>query len=182
MTQKRLITLSAIVLTFSLVGFAAYATGPGAKLISNAGTFFGHGHGGGHFGHGHGHAAHMHCMMGKFVEELDLTDSQHEYLENVHKILQDKVHGAFAGHGEHAEELVEMIEQGNLDSADIRQKIDGHIEGAREIAYSVADELVAFVNSLDDEQRAKLAKHVKEAHGHMAARHGHKPCAAKSDN
>ncbi|MCP4895703.1 MAG: Spy/CpxP family protein refolding chaperone [bacterium] len=160
MTDKRLIIVGSIVLTFCLVGLAGYVTaGPGGKLFA---------HGGGHFGG----AAGMHCMMKDFIEELDLTETQHQYLENAHTVVQEQLHAAMSDHGAHADAILAQLESGDINSAEVRLAIDEHIEAARGIAYSVSDELVAFVNSLDDEQRAKLTEHLKKAHENAKEHHG----------
>ncbi|MCP4902660.1 MAG: Spy/CpxP family protein refolding chaperone [bacterium] len=160
MTDKRLIIVGSIVLTIALVGMVGYVTaGPGGKLFT---------HGGGHFGGGAG----MHCVMSGLIEELDLSESQHQYLENAHKVVEERVHAAMGDHGAHAEAILAQLESGDVNSAEVRQAIDEHIEAAREIAYSVSDELVAFVNSLDEEQRAKLTEHLKKAHEHAKEHHG----------
>jgi len=121
-----------------------------------------HLHGGGH------HKDHM----GQLIDQLDLTPDQLQHLDKIHEII-----GSYGGksHGSMAElhdDLVAQFERGYVETDEIRQVIDGHVEQMRVTAYAVTDELVALINGLDEKQREIVLAHLQGApEGHHG--HGH---------
>lgn len=141
-----------------------------ASMGMIGGVALAHGPGGGFFKHfSHGGPV----QMLSFVRQLDLREDQLQYLDNLHQIAAG-VHDRRADHhGEHAAHVAAKLTAGErFEAADARALVDGHIEQARATAYAVTDELVAFLNSLDEEQRALLAKHL-DAHAEKGGPHGH---------
>ena len=120
----------------------------------------------GALGHGFGGPG-MHLALAGLVDDLELDDGQQQRLDAVHNILADHFKGATEKRKAHHAEMIDNIEQGNVDAAEVRQNIDAHLEQARTLAYQVADELVPLVNSLDESQRATLLEFIEKAHGAM---------------
>ena len=123
----------------------------------------------GHHLHGGGH--HQDHMAG-LIEQLELTPDQLQRLEKIHEIM-----GAYGskGSGSMAElhdRLLAQFEQGHIETDEIRQVIDGHVEQMRETAYSVTDELIALVNGLDARQREIVLTHLQ---GNREQHHSHNP-------
>ncbi|NJL27636.1 MAG: apolipoprotein A1/A4/E family protein [Thermoanaerobaculia bacterium] len=153
--------------TAGLLGAAALAAVAALTVFAA-----GHGHLGGHFGGrfaggpmgAHGPLA-MHFKMMQLIDDLDLTPEQQAHVEAIHQILAERGEERREHHGEHAQRILERLEQGSLSSEEVRPVIDGHIEQFRGVAYAISDELIALVNSLDETQRATLRAHVQEMHG-----------------
>jgi len=121
---------------------------------------YSHGDGGGH-----------HQAMGQLIDELDLRPDQQRHMEKIHEII-----GAAHDSGNdpmarlHERLVTQYGQYGSLDSVELKQEIDGHVEEIRAVAYAFTDELVALVNGLDATQRETLLRHLQEAD---AGRHGH---------
>ena len=156
---RRTLQIAAIIAAVALVGtvsLAVIATGGGSG--PQGGGFLSHLH---QFGrHLHGGGQH-HDQMARLIEQLELTPAQLQRLEKIHEIA-----GTFGseGHGSMAElhnQLVSQFEHGYIETTEIRQVIDGHVEQIREVAYVVTDELVALVNGLDAKQRETLQAHLR---------------------
>lgn len=169
MASKNLRTLSFIGVTVlvAAAGLTALAGGAGHGPFAGHGFFNGHsaGHGG---MAGHGPFA-MHCQMMKLIDDLDLTAEQKAHVETIHQTIATQLEARHQHHGEHAQALISRLGQGPLTPEEVRPVIDSHLEQFRATAYSISDELVALVNSLDDTQRATLLAHLQEVHGAAAA-------------
>jgi Spy/CpxP family protein refolding chaperone len=167
MSKKRIFRIGMPVLGFAVLGLVGFAFG------ASAGGFLGHGSM--PFGHG---GAGMHCLVNQLIDDLNLTEEQQQRLDNLHQALQSKHEEKMAVQGQHHQRLVDQISQGDIDSQEVRGEIDRHLEELKTVAYTVSDELVALINSLDEEQRATLMEHIEKAHGEMAKLHG--GCGASS--
>ncbi len=178
---RKTLQIVAIIAAIALVGTVSLtvaATGDGSEE-KDGGGFLRHLHEmvGQHLHHGSHHQDHMAGV----IEQLELTPDQVQRLERVHEIF-----GAFGSEG-HAsmaevhEQLVAQVEQGYVDTGEVRRVIDGHLEQMRELAYAVTDELIPLVNELDATQRETLLTHLQgnrqaghQAHqGHPGHGHGH---------
>ena len=137
---RRTLQIAAIIAAVALVGtvsLTVIATGGGSGP-----------QGGGFLSHLHQFGRHLH------------GGTQH------HDQMARLIVGSFGseGHGSMAElhdQLVSQFEHGYIETAEIRQVIDGHVEQIREVAYVVTDELVALVNGLDAKQRETLLAHLR---------------------
>jgi len=105
--------------------------------------------------------------MDGLVSQLDLSQEQTERLEAIHRTLEShggKAEGSIAGLHD---QLVEQFEQGHIESDAVRRMIDQHLAEIRSVAYSVTDDLLALVNSLDARQREIVLAHLQAGHaGH----------------
>jgi hypothetical protein len=169
MARRRITRIGALVAGFLVVGLVGFGVG---------------GFAGGGMAHGFGGPG-MHMLMSRLVDDLDLNEDQQQRLDAVHEALGGH-HEAHSGTREqHHEWLVEQIRSGNVDSVEVRQSIDLHLEAARSLAYQVSDELVPLLNSLDETQRETLLDFIDEVHGSMEGhgcggphglmKHGHGP-------
>ncbi len=107
----------------------------------------------------------MHHRIGRFIEELDLSEEQRGYLETMRHTLLD----GFSAHGEgraaQRAQLLAAVDNGTLTVAEIEGLIDEHLDAMKAVAYDVAEPLAALLNSLDEEQRAMMVDHIKALHG-----------------
>ena len=122
-------------------------------------------------------------MAGQHLErisqDLDLNDEQRGYLENVRDLWTEK-HQQHAGERDAKhEELLDAIEQGDVDAEQVHATIDEHIAEAQATVHEVADELIAFVNSLDEEQRVQLVERIETFHARMEGMNGGEDCKGK---
>ena len=150
---------------FALTAGAAGPFGEGGFFASHLGGHFG-GHGG---GHGH-RAAHAHHAIAHLIDDLDLDASQQLHIDAIHETLMSRHQEMASGHDEHLSALIERIETGELDVDEARQVVDAHLTVAQHTAYTVLDELVPLVNSLDDTQRELLVDHLEQVqtlHEHL---------------
>ena len=155
---------------FLMIGLVALLVGGFALTAGAAGPFGGSGGFFSHFG-GHGHrAAHAHHAVAHLIEELDLDASQQLHVAAIHETLMARHQQMASGHGEHLAVLAERIETGELDVDEARQVVDSHLQVAQHTAYTVLDELVPLINSLDDTQREILVDHLEKVqtlHDHL---------------
>jgi Spy/CpxP family protein refolding chaperone len=159
--MKKKILISALVVSgLALVGFSVVAAG-GEQLRAHGMAFLGD-HGG-----WEGHHAMFHL-----VEDLNLDAEQQKHIDAVHEILMSQWEGRADARDMHLQELIERVEQGTADSTEARQMIDQHLEAIRDVAYRSSDEIVALVNSLDNEQRAKVVEHLQKLREKMGEHHG----------
>ena len=167
---RRNFQIAAIIAAVALVGtvsLTVIATGGGSG--AQGGGFLSHLHQLGRHLHDGGQ---HHDRMARLIEQLELTPAQLQRLEKIHEIV-----GSFGseGHGSMAElhdQLVAQFEHGYIETGEIRQVIDGHVEQIRDVAYVVTDELVALVNGLDARQRETLLAHLQGNHeGHPGNSH-----------
>jgi len=178
---KRTFQILAIALAVSLVALVSFTAGSAAgsagedsgeggkpfmQRLHSIGSQL-HPHGGGH-GH-HGKEGLWHHMS-ELVKQLELSQEQTERLEAIHRSLETHHGGKADGStAELHEQLVEQFEQGYIDADAVRGMIDQHLAEIRTMAYSVTDELLALVNSLDERQREIVLAHLQGDHGG----HGH---------
>lgn len=157
MMRKTLVTLVPIAAALLLTG-----CGWAAAHVGNH-------HGGGHHGGGH----HAHHAIAELIDDLELSQDQKARVETLHESFAG-LHGGdrHAAHAAHLDALIEHLETGSLDAADVRAAVDGHIEEMRALAYAAGDQLVALLDSLDEDQRATLLEHLRQAAAH-ADEHGH---------
>lgn len=146
----RIFALALALLAAGLVGLTVGASGGAAG--SAVSSFLAAHVGGGH------HCAH------RAMEELGLTAEQRQLFDAIHEKL-----GSFsAGHAEeHPETLdwfLDRVRQGDLTTAEIRGVVDRHLEEIRTLAYAIGDDVVAVVETLDDEQRELVAGHLEAMH------------------
>ena len=121
---------------------------------------------GGVFGGHGGRAAHFHHAMAHLVDDLELDADQQARVGTVHETLMARHQSLLDEHLQHVAGLAERIENGTLDPLEARAMVDRHVEDIRLTAYTVVDEVVALVNSLDDDQRAVLLEHLEQAKTH----------------
>ncbi len=178
---------SAIVLAVSLVAFVSFTAGAtaGATGESAAGdsgesgkSFLQHLHSigsqihGNAWSHGHRGGGGFRHHMDELVNQLDLSQEQTERLQAIHRTFEShggKVDGSMAGLHD---QLVEQFEQGHIEADAVRQMIDEQLAEIRSVAYSVTDELLALVNSLDAGQRELVLAHLQGDHaGHSGPGH-----------
>ena len=149
MKQKTLVViLTGALLAIGLIGFAVGASG-------------------GAFGHGGSLScddarAHHHHLM-ELIDELELNDSQRQHLDGIHHRLMARWNDRDRIHTETLAWTLERLEHGGLQGAETQMLIDQHLEELRTLAHGVSDELIALVDSLDEDQRAVLIAHLQDA-------------------
>lgn len=109
----------------------------------------------------------MHGAVAELVAKLDLRPDQQAHIDTIHGILSERMTAHRAGIGEHLEVLIERIDKGSINETEAHLHIDDRIETMRSTAYLVSDELVALINSLDDQQRATLTEHLSQLQSHL---------------
>lgn len=103
--------------------------------------------------------------------ELELDAAQRGRLENVAAIARER-HEAFAAERPaHVEQVLAAVESGEVDEAEVHRGIDEKVDQVRATLHGVADELIALVESMDADQRARAVEHLRQAHERMAAFH-----------
>ena len=119
-----------------------------------------------HFAHG---GPGMHLLINSLIDDLDLIENQQEQLDAVHEKISNHINGNMDQRAEHHQTLLAEIAAGSVDADKVKVAIDQHLEEGRLFAHEVADDLVVFVNSLDDAQRATLVEKVQRFHELMAS-------------
>lgn len=104
-------------------------------------------------------------------EDLELGVEQRERLQRVKGIALAHRDRMEAEREARFPELIEAIEAGDIDAAAVRGHIDEVLADARDTLYLVADELVALVNSMDADQRERLARKLEQMHERIQAFH-----------
>jgi Spy/CpxP family protein refolding chaperone len=104
-------------------------------------------------------------------DDLDLGEEQRARLDRVKGIARAHKQRMETEREARFPELIEAIEAGDIDAAVVRGHIDEVLADARETLYQVADELVALVNSMDAEQRERLAREIETVHDRMRTFH-----------
>jgi Spy/CpxP family protein refolding chaperone len=120
--------------------------------------------------HGHlggGPMGGVHEQFEQIVQKLNLTPEQQAYVDRARSVIESRLQEMEPRHAEELNALVASIGDGTLDRMQVRAKIDAHLEQARGVAYDVSDELVAFVNSLDANQRSMLKDELTKMHESM---------------
>lgn len=103
--------------------------------------------------------------------ELELDEAQRARLENVAALVRER-HEAFAAERpEHVERVLAAIESGEVDEAEVHRNIDEKVDQVRATLHGVADELIALVESMDDDQRARASARLRQVQERMAAFH-----------
>lgn len=164
-TRFQIVAILAALAVVGMVGLTGTAAGGGSG--DEEGGFMRHLHEMAHHLH-HGEDHHRH--MARVIEQLELTPDQLRHLENVHEVVGSYGSEGHASMAELHEQLVARVEEGELDTYEIRSIVDGHIEQIRAMAYAVTDEVVALINGLDATQRETLLAHLRETVGED--RHG----------
>ena len=180
---KRTLQVLAIVLAVSLVALVSFTAGAngrsdGGDSGESSESFLENLHSIGlrlhQIGGGHGHhgAGGFWNHVDELVNQLNLSPEQNELLEAIHRTFES--HGGMADGsmaGLH-DQLVEQFKQGYIETDAIRPKIDQHLTEIRTVAYSVTDDLLALVNSLDSGQREIVLAHLQGDHaGHSGPGH-----------
>lgn len=103
--------------------------------------------------------------------ELDLNDEQEQRLRNVRDLVHERRDDFRSERGEFMESRLAELEAGEIDDEGIHQRIDDKIDELRGTAHQVADELIALVNGMDEEQRTATATKLRRFHERMEAFH-----------
>jgi len=178
MTIKGILAVVMAVAFVGTVGLVVMATG-GEQEGAGSGTQDGHGESNGfmhhlhqlgmkiHGGSGHSHpsptGSHM-AQVAQLIHELDLTDAQQARFERIHEILGARDHEDPAGMIELHEKLMAQFEAGQVETGELHDAIDAHLEQIRKMAYGVTDEMIGLINDLDEEQREQLQTRLAEFH------------------
>ena len=100
--------------------------------------------------------------MMSMAADLDLDEGQMERLENARALMREQREARRGRGGPGFEIVSDALETGELDPDEIHARIDEKFEAKRATAHAVADEMIAFFEGLDDEQRAELAARIEE--------------------
>jgi Spy/CpxP family protein refolding chaperone len=106
-------------------------------------------------------------QLEQIVQKLNLNPEQQAHVDRAHAIIESHLQQSEQGHTDEMNAFVASIGEGTLDRAQVRSKIDAHLEQARTVAYDVSDELVGLVSSLDANQRAILKDELTKLHESM---------------
>ena len=158
----------AVVALIGTVGLSVVANNDGS--VAGAGSGIIHRlHMAGQKLHGTHHDGHQ--GMAGVMQKLSLTPDQERRMAQVHETMR----AAGGKHGETMsalhDQIVAQFERGRIDSGEIRATIDAKLEEFREMAYAVTDELIAFGESLDADQRRILLDHFKDDSGNHGNDH-----------
>lgn len=152
------------------VGLVVMATGGEQEGTDESSGFMEHVHrlglklhGGGHSHGSHGES-HM-AQMFRLFHDLELTDAQRARLERIHEILEARDDHDPAAMAELHEKLMDQFEVGQVETRQLHEMIDAHLEQIREMAYGVTDEMIGLINELDEAQREQLRARLAELHG-----------------
>lgn len=154
------LSISLAVLLLAGIGFTVAAGGPAGHRVA---SFFGHG----------GHHECGHPVLGGLLRQLDLSAEQEGRVDAMHEVMGSHREIFQEAHIALHETLVEAIEGGSLDEADLNVIVDHGIEELRRSVYTMTREISALVNSLDDGQRAILNEHIQAGKAAKESGHGH---------
>jgi len=105
------------------------------------------------------------------VEDLDLTEEQQAQLDGIHELIRSK-HEAHEGErGEHFDQVLDAVESGEIDEQAVHDHIDAKVDEMRASLHEIADEVIVFVASLDEEQRATLVVKLEDFRERMERFH-----------
>lgn len=114
--------------------------------------------------------------------DLELDEDQTARLETVRELVREQRRDRRGRGGPGFEIVSEALETGELDPDEIHARIDESLDAKRATAHAVADEMIAFFESLDEDQRAAMAAQIEERQGERSerrARRGH--CRGEAD-
>ncbi len=112
--------------------------------------------------------------------ELELDEDQTARLTTVRELVREQRQERRRGAG--FEILSDALETGELDPDAVHARIDERMDAKRATAHSVADELIALFDSLDEEQRVAMAAQMEDRQSQRSerrARRGH--CRGNGD-
>ncbi len=101
----------------------------------------------------------------RLAGELNLTEEQQGYLDEAIQAIGERRQQRRSERGTCTREILASLEDGDLDPASIHEDIDARMAERQALAHEVADDLIAFVNSLDADQRAALAERMEDVAG-----------------
>ena len=158
----RVFQILAIIAAIAIVGsigltVMATSGSPGGQ----GSDFMGHLRAWGHHLHGGGHHQ---DPMARLIDQLELTPDQLQRVDRVHEIIGTYGSEGSGSMAELHDQLVTQFEQGHVETDEIRQVIDEHVDQIRHMAYAATDELIALVNGLDANQREIVLAHLQGDH------------------
>lgn len=107
----------------------------------------------------------------RLASDLSLDSAQRAHLEAVHAMIEEHRDAHRAEREAHYQELRTMVETGEVSSEEVHARIDGKIDEVRGLAHRAADELIALVQSLSPDQRARAVDRLDRFHDRMVAFH-----------
>jgi Spy/CpxP family protein refolding chaperone len=104
------------------------------------------------------------------AEELELSDEQLERLEAVRELMRERRQERRDRRGTGYSVVMDALDDGQVDPDGIHASIDERLDAKRATAHAVADEMIGFYESLDEEQRATMAEQMEERRGQRGER------------
>lgn len=106
------------------------------------------------------------------VKDLDLNEQQQADLDGIHELIKSKHEAHAAERGQHFEMVLDAVEAGDIDDQAVHDHIDARLDEMRVSMHEIADEVIAFVRGLDDEQRTTLVIKLEGFRDKMERFHG----------
>ena len=105
------------------------------------------------------------------ASELELDEDQRQRLETIRDTVHERRDAMRAERDEAIEEHLEALESGEIDADEVHARIDEKVDEVRGTIHEVADQIIALVETMDDEQRARAASKLRTFHERMSAFH-----------
>ncbi len=116
------------------------------------------------------------------VADMDLDDDQRARLDNARSLMREQRKERRGRGGPGFDIVSDALETGELDPDEIHTRIDEKFDAKRATAHAVADEMIAFFEGLDEEQRASLAEQIDERRSQRSERRMRRgSCAGDED-
>jgi len=107
----------------------------------------------------------------RLADELELDEAQRGHLERIRDMAHEQRDQHVAEREEHFTELRTAVATGEVDSEEVHGRIDQKAEEITALAHRVADEVMALVRSLDQDQRQVAVERLDRMHERMQAFH-----------
>ena len=104
------------------------------------------------------------------AEELDLSEAQVERLEGIQGLMREQRQARRDRQGTGFSVVMDALDDGQVAPDGIHASIDERLDVKRASAHAVADEMIDFYGSLDEDQRAAMAAQIAERQGQRSQR------------
>ena len=100
----------------------------------------------------------------------DLSEEQVERLEGIQGLMREQRQARRDRQGTGFSVVMDALDDGHVDPDGIHSSIDERLDAKRAAAHTVADEMIDFYGSLDEDQRAAMAAQIAERQGQRSQR------------
>jgi hypothetical protein len=112
------------------------------------------------------------AFVQNLVQDLDLTAAQTADLKQIKADVTERYHQARADRLDTFASLVDKIDADEPDREGVHALADARIDAIAASVHTTVDDVLDFVETLDDSQRETLVTRLRAAHDKLAALHG----------